>query len=225
MVELKGSILSTRMVIFVQMNNLSALIQHELSRLHWTNRQLAEYSGVSHTYVGKLIKGEMAQPSVPVLKKLADALGTPAEVFLVAAGYVEETSVAPKTVRIPLIGEIRAGPPMLAVQEQDGDMEITEELARKGVNMALRVRGESMVMAGIPPNAVVLIKQTNVVESGSLAAVMVNDEACIKRVYLHNGSVTLHSESAYPKRYPDMVYPANEVSIIGEVIEARNTFR
>ena len=120
------------------------------------------------------------------------------------------------TLSLPVVGAIAAGSPREAIQQTDRWVERLEDLlpVRPG-DFLLTVNGESMIGDGILPGDLVLIRPQEVVEPGQIAAVMVrDDEATLKRFYPQPPShVRLVPSNP---TMGDMVYPAEEVRVIGK---------
>jgi len=115
-------------------------------------------------------------------------------------------------------GEVAAGLPRLAVQSEGDVMTLDEAAGARPGDFLLRVKGESMVGAGINPGDYVVVRPASEVENGSIAVVLVGtDEATVKRFYRENdGSVRLVPEN--PDMAEIIVDPAETpVSIIGRV--------
>ena len=116
--------------------------------------------------------------------------------------------------RIPLLGKIAAGQPILASEECEFFSPIDDTRA----DFCLRVRGDSMVGAGIKDGDIVFIRKQECVDDGEIAAVLVEDEATLKRVYITDETVTLISEN--PK-YKPMVYTKKQcknIRILGKAV-------
>lgn len=119
-------------------------------------------------------------------------------------------------VKIPIVGVIRAGEPILAVQNIEGYEVVELDTVKDGNYFFLRVKGDSMINANIPDGALVLVRQQNDVDNGSIAVVMVNDEeATVKRIFKTNGELILQPEN--PK-YELKVIKKGDVKIIGKVV-------
>jgi repressor LexA len=119
------------------------------------------------------------------------------------------------SIRLPLVGEIAAGAPLLA------DQNIEEYLtfpSSTGGDFLLRVRGESMIEAGILDGDLVIVKQTQEARNGDIVAVLAGhdestDEATVKTFYRENGRIRLQPEnSALQPIYADYV------QILGKVV-------
>lgn len=116
--------------------------------------------------------------------------------------------------RLPLLGKIAAGQPILAEEECEYYYPIEDARA----DFCLRVRGDSMTGAGIKDGDIVLIRKQESVDDGEIAAVLVEDEATLKRVYISDDAVTLISEN--PK-YKPMVYTKKQcknIRILGKAV-------
>ena len=158
----------------------------------------------------------------PILEPLAKVLQTtPAELM----GW--EQSAAPtsddlpsnvfpiQTKKIPLLGTIAAGVPIYADENFDGYRECTEDI---DADFCLKIQGDSMIGARINDGDIVFIKKQPDVDNGEIAAVLIEDEATLKRVYKEKDSLILQAEN--PK-YAPIVYTAEsyvECCIMGKAI-------
>lgn len=116
--------------------------------------------------------------------------------------------------QIPLLGKIAAGQPILASEECEFFSPIDDTRA----DFCLRVRGDSMVGAGIKDGDIVFIRKQDSVDDGEIAAVLVEDEATLKRIYITDDTVTLISEN--PK-YKPMIYTKKQcknIRILGKAV-------
>lgn len=92
-----------------------------------------------------------------------------------------ETMIAPVPMRtVPLVGEIAAGAPVIAEERVEELYPLPKELVGEGTLFMLRVRGESMVDAGVLPGDFVVVRQQPVVEQGEMCAAMIDGEATVK---------------------------------------------
>lgn len=96
---------------------------------------------------------------------------------------------------VPILGTIAAGFPLMAVEHIEGYLPVDPALARGRELFALKVRGESMVGAGILPGDTVLLERTPTVDNGEIAAVWLEDAATVKRVYREQGRIRLQPEN------------------------------
>jgi repressor LexA len=107
-----------------------------------------------------------------------------------------------EAVAIPVVGNVAAGAPILAEQNIEDHVILSPEFAREGW-FALRVRGDSMVGAGIMPGDLVLVKPQPDGPDGSIVVALVEDEATVKRLDRSTGRVRPVAENpAYPPIEP-----------------------
>ncbi len=117
---------------------------------------------------------------------------------------------------VPLLGRVPAGPSEVAIEEREGWLPVR---ARAGAEMfALRVRGDSMVGAGILPGDIVIVRRQDTAESGDIVVALVGDEATVKRLRVDKDGITLLPEN--PAHEPIRPDP-DEVRILGRVVEVR----
>lgn len=122
-------------------------------------------------------------------------------------------------VDVPIIGRVAAGTPILAEENQEGTFPIPSQYAQGNCFM-LRVRGESMVNAGIMDGDLILVQQQNTAENGDIVVAMIDgfeSEATVKTFYREQGHIRLQPEN-------DTMSPiiVRDVSIEGKV---RGVFR
>ena len=121
----------------------------------------------------------------------------------------------PEMQLIPLVGEIACGMPITAEENLDGYVE-----APKGrhIDFALTCTGETMVDAGISDGDVVFVRKQPTVENGQIAAVRVNGEATVKRVYINGNAMILQPANInfLPQTYA--ISELDDVAIEGLVV-------
>lgn len=101
-----------------------------------------------------------------------------------------------KTQKIPLIGDIACGVPNLAEENFKSYVELGADIR---ADFALRCHGDSMINARILDGDIVFIKKQAYINNGEIAAVLVEEEATLKRVYITETTITLIAENtAYP---------------------------
>ena len=116
-------------------------------------------------------------------------------------------------VNIPLIGQIAAGKPILAVENLEDNFKIPQNLFHGDDLFMLKIKGESMINVGINNGDLVIIKKQNNAENGEIVAALIDDSATVKRFYKENNGFRLQPEN-------DSMEPiyVNEVDIIGKVV-------
>ncbi|THF85492.1 LexA family transcriptional regulator [Deinococcus sp. KSM4-11] len=118
----------------------------------------------------------------------------------------------------PLVGDIAAGIPDLAEQE-DGQYvtRLDEVIDMREGDYLLRVRGESMTGIGVFPGDLVIVRPCDRLQNGEVGVVLIPGEgvATLKRFFLNGKAVTLRSENP---EYPEMVFPSADVRIQGQLV-------
>lgn len=115
--------------------------------------------------------------------------------------------------KIPLIGTVTAGTPILAVQNYDGYFTVSGD-EFKGENLfMLRVHGDSMIDAGILDGDKIIVRQQHTAENGEIVVALIDDSSTVKRFYKRDGKIILHPENP---RLSDIVL--DDVAILGKVI-------
>jgi repressor LexA len=120
--------------------------------------------------------------------------------------------------RLPLVGEIAAGGPLLAEQNVEDYVSVPEPFAKGGEEFVLRVKGDSMVNAGILDGDYVVVQRTQDARDGEIVVALAGDdetseEATVKRLFRENGRIRLQPEN-------DALEPiySNHVEVLGKVI-------
>jgi repressor LexA len=120
--------------------------------------------------------------------------------------------------RLPLVGEIAAGGPLLADQNVEDYVSVPEPLAKGGEEFVLRVKGDSMVNAGILDGDFVVVQRTQDARDGEIVVALAGDdetaeEATVKRLFRENGKIRLQPEN-------DALEPiyTRHVEVLGKVI-------
>lgn len=116
-------------------------------------------------------------------------------------------------VSIPLVGEIAAGSPILATENIEDNFKLPTNLFHGDSLFMLKVKGTSMINAGINNGDFVIVKKQNDAENGEIVAAMWNDEATVKRFFKENGRIRLQPEN-------DLLSPIylDSVDIMGKVV-------
>ncbi len=143
--------------------------------------------------------------------------------FLNGDGIVKHNK---KGITIPVLGYVRAGIPIEAVEDVLDYEEISADMASKGEHFALSIKGDSMEPK-ISEGDVVIVRKQNIVENGELAVVLVNgNDATVKKFYMNDNGVTLISTnpSYEPFYYSKEQVEKLPVQIIGKVVELRAKF-
>lgn len=115
-----------------------------------------------------------------------------------------------KTHKIPLLGEIACGEPIYADEDRESYVEAGTDVR---ADFCLRAKGDSMINARILDGDIVFIRNQSNVENGEIAAVIIDDEATLKRVYYNRANGILQLVAENPS-FPPLVYSGDELDTI-----------
>lgn len=174
---------------------------------------LAELVGTSKQTIHRYENGIISNIPPEKVECLAKALGTtPADLMgWESKSYADVPGVLPIGIKtLPMLGEIACGEPIYAQEEHETFMTASEGL---DADFCLRAHGDSMIGARIYDGDIVFIRQQDSVDNGEIAAVIINDEATLKRVYFYpeEGKLVLSPENP---RYAPLVYLREELNLI-----------
>jgi len=116
-------------------------------------------------------------------------------------------------VSVPLVGQVTAGSPILAVENIEDVYPLPKDLVRHEDVFMLSVKGESMIEAGILDGDLVLVRKQQHAANGDIVVAMIDEEATVKRFFKERGCYRLQPENQFME--PIMV---TDVSILGKVI-------
>jgi repressor LexA len=130
----------------------------------------------------------------------------------------EPAASEPLVPMLPLLGEIAAGGPLLAEEHVEDYVAVPPPLSRGGDEFLLRVKGESMINAGILDGDIVVVARTKDARNGDIVVALVGDdesadEATVKRFFREDGRIRLQPENDAL----DPIY-APHIDVIGKVI-------
>lgn len=192
-------------------------LEHGLSQA-----ELGKIAGVSDKAVSTWELG-IKTPRMGAVEKMANYFGITKSAIVDDAPAAQPNSrlippgfePMPKMKKVPLIGAIACGTPILAQQNIEGKVDAPEDIK---CDFALRCKGDSMIGAGIHDGDAVYIRIQPEVENGEIAAVRIGDEATLKRVYYDGATLTL---MPYNDAYAPMVYTGpqlEEIHIEGKAV-------
>lgn len=174
----------------------------------FTQKEIADRLGIDRTTYGKYETGD-SNPDNKMLIAIAKLF----EVSVAELLGVYEENKKPSTRKIPLLGKIACGNPIEAIERPSDYVDVPEFVS---ADFALTCQGDSMINARINDGDIVYIRKQPQVENGEIAAVLIDSEATLKRVFYSPGTVTLIAENP---AFPPLVFTgsaAEQVRILGK---------
>lgn len=163
------------------------------------------------------------EPDFETVTSLSSILGVSVDYLLGLTSVREplprEAIELGETTRIPVIGVIRAGEPILVAENIVGYETVEKDTVKNGDYFFLRVSGDSMTGARIRDGDLVLVRRQEDVDDGQIAVVLIgSEEATLKKVYRQNGQVILQAENP---DYPPRIISRGDLRILGKVVEVK----
>ena len=189
---------------------------------HMTLEEVAAALGTSKQTIHRYENGIIANIPHEKIVLLAKTLGTtPAELMGWeddSQDYREITGDNPIRIKkLPILGDIACGKPIYADESYESYAAVNGDL---DADFCLRAHGDSMTGARIFDGDIVFIRSQSSVDNGEIAAVIINDEATLKRVYFYPGEGKLVLSPENP-RYAPLVYikdELNSIKILGKAV-------
>lgn len=169
----------------------------------------------SYTTIQKWEMGT-SEPSLGVLSKLSKLYNVDMHTLY---STDLESNINPNnenTNRIPLLGTIAAGSPILAEENIEDYFYIDKSIK---ADFALRIKGDSMLGAGIFPDDIVFIRKQETLENGEIGAILIENEATLKKFYRNNGTIVLQPEN---DKYQPIILTNGDVRILGKLVAVLN---
>lgn len=173
---------------------------------------LSALTGIARSTMSDYVNGRTTI-SMGSLQKISEALGTTKSKLVdLQSDSIEMIGVQ----KLPIYGEVCCGNGLLALQDIKGYLDTPTSWITGGDHFYLLAKGDSMINAGVVDGSLLLIRRQAIVENGEVAAIMVNDEAMLKRVYREGSTIKLVSENP---NYEDIILDERKdvVSIIGKL--------
>ena len=119
--------------------------------------------------------------------------------------------------RVPVLGTVAAGKPLLSEENLDGFVNLTEPFVRPGKSyFALRVRGTSMINAGILEGDLAIVEQQETAVNGQIVVAVINDAITLKRYFREDGRVKLQPEN--PEFQPIYCTDLRIVGVLSNIV-------
>ena len=206
------------------LNDIRNRIFQKKSELNLSYQDMSEKTGLSKSTLQRYITGDIRNLGLDKLEILAKALDVTPSYLM---GWEDENKdpilenipgiITPvKMKKIPILGVIACGDPIFAQENYDGYFMIDKNLPE--ADFILRAKGDSMIEAHIFDGDLVFLKKTNDVDNGRIAAVLIDDEATLKRVNKDENTVVLQPCNKNYK--PIIIHDSDDkqVLILGEMV-------
>lgn len=182
-----------------------------------TLEELARLLGTTKQTIHRYETGTIANIPPEKIEILADSLGTTPSELMGWEEYRARNIFMPELKRLPILGEIACGEPIYAEEEHESFCSAGGEI---DADFCLRAHGDSMIGARINDGDIVFIRAQDSVDNGEIAAVIIGEEATLKRVYYYpdESKIVLSPENP---RYAPLVYINGEldsIKIIGKAV-------
>lgn len=125
-----------------------------------------------------------------------------------------------ETISLPIVGQVAAGIPILAIENIEDQFPIPAGYAPHGTLFMLRVKGDSMIEAGILDGDMIMVKQQETADNGDIVVALIDDSATVKTFYKKDNKIVLQPENSSME--PIIV---DTVSILGKVFGVYRFFR
>ena len=140
----------------------------------------------------------------------------------VIKGGLDESALSGKNIDIPVLGNIAAGTPIEAIQNEVARIPLPENIEKNGEFFGLKVSGDSMIEAGINDGDTVIIKKTDSAENGKIVVALIDDhEAMLKRLRRKGKTVALESAN---RNYETKIFGPDRVKVQGILVSLYRNF-
>lgn len=188
-----------------------------------TQTELGKRIGIAKSTISLYESGKR-EPDFETLEKFADYFNVSMSTFFPSPTDPLPSNILPlpKMRDIPLLGTIACGDPILAEENIEGFLAMPESIS---ADFALRCKGDSMINARIFDGDIVYIRQQPTVEDGQIAAVLIDNEATLKRVRFYPDRISL--EPANPMYSPIVKWgeEMSTVRILGKAVAFTSAVR
>ena len=124
--------------------------------------------------------------------------------------------------KVSVLGSIAAGTPIEAIQQEVDKVALPEDLQNNGEHFGLKVKGDSMIEAGINDGDTVIVKKASNADNGEIAVVLIDEqEATLKRIRKKGNTIALEAAN---KNYDTKIYASNRIKIQGKLVSLYRNF-
>lgn len=178
-----------------------------------TQTELAELVGYTDGSMITKIESGKVDISRSKVYEFAKVLQTTPVVLMGLDEEIENENKRPRGVRIPVLGRVAAGTPILAVENHEDYFDTSEFI---NADFALQIQGDSMIGSRIYDGDIVFLRKQSYIENGQIGAFLIDGEATLKIFNKQNNTVMLLSSN--PNYSPIILSPEKENIILGKLI-------
>lgn len=195
------------------MKDISKNLKSILTRKGLSQKKLSEIAELSTSAISDYIN-ENSLMSPSIIQRIAEALNVkPREI----SSSLETVDIEyDDSIDIPVVGKISCGNGMIAYEEIESYESTPKNWLNGGVHFYLKAKGDSMNGSRIYDGDLLLIRKQPEVEDGEIAAVLIDDEAVLKKVYFRDDTIILQSTN---QSYPPLIFKLENknVTVIGKL--------
>lgn len=194
---------------------------------NYTLDELAADIGLNKSTLSRYERGEIDNPKLPVIETVAIKLRVN-PLWLIGKSEDPTPSLPanvipmPEMRKIPLIGAIACGAPILAEEHIEDYIQIPAHIPG---DFALTCKGDSMINARIFDGDLVYIRQQDTVDNGQIAAVLIDGEATLKRVKIYDDHIVLEPENPHFRPLTYWGEEMNSIRILGKAVAFTSMIR
>ena len=138
-------------------------------------------------------------------------------------GGLDEKSSSARSPEVPVLGEIAAGTPIEAIQNEVSRIPLPANIEKNGEFFGLKVQGDSMIDAGINDGDTVIVKKTDTADSGKIVVALIDDhEAMLKRIRRKGKTIALESAN---RNYETKIFGPDRVKVQGILVSLYRNFQ
>jgi repressor LexA len=215
------SVIYKFMGVIIIMSDTGKRIKDRRQELNISADTLADALGVSRSTIFRYEKGDIEKVPAESINKIAKLLNTTPAYLM---GWEDRSNnrsfdnIIPISIkRYPLLGDIACGAPIFCNEDRESYVEAGTNIH---ADFCLRAHGDSMINARIHDGDIVFIREQNSVDNGDIAAVVIGNEATLKRVYFYPDKNMFILKAENPS-YEDKIFINSEISnirILGKAV-------
>lgn len=179
-------------------------------------RQFSNLIDIPYTTLITMLQNGIEKSNVNNVNKVLNGIGLSIDDLNINKDNPYLFDVETGVNKVPLIGRIAAGFPIFAEENIEDYFKIDSSI---NADFCLRIKGQSMIEAGINDDDIVFIKKQETLENGQIGAILIEDEATLKTFYKEKDTIVLQPAN---KDFSPMVYTSGNIKILGKLVAVLN---